>query len=208
MNTKTVFLDKDGTLIEDHPFDRASGQIHLLPGTVEGLRLLHQAGYALVVVADRLGTVPGWFTQDAMTYEEISLRTRLAMSDVPLRGFYVCPHHPDGFIAEYRTHCLCKKPKPGLLMQAACELTVDLGRSWMVGDILHDVEAGRSAGCRTVLLTNGHETEWDMTPMRWPDLLADNMLEAAHLIMVSDASFSDNLSRPLDAEDWLGPPST
>lgn len=193
MNAKTVFLDRDGTLIENHPFARTPDDIHLLPGTVKGLWLLHQAGYALVVVMDQSGIANGWFTQDAVTYEEISLRMRLAMFDIPLHGFYVCPHH--------RTHCLCRKPKPGLLMQAACELNVDLCRSWMVGDVLDDVETGRSAGCRTVLLTSGHETEWDMTPMRWPDLIADNVLEAAHLIMVADTSFSDNLSRPLDVED-------
>jgi histidinol-phosphate phosphatase family protein len=201
MNAKAVFLDRDGTLIENHSSGRMPDEMPLLPGAVEGLQLLHQAGYALVVVTDQAGIAHGRFTHDAMTYEEMNLRMRLSMFDIPLHGFYVCPHHSDGSIAGDQTHCLCRKPKPGLLMQAACELNVDLGRSWMVGGILDDVEAGQSAGCRTVLLTNGHETEWHMTPMRWPDLLADNVLEAAHLIMVADTSFSDNLSLPFDAED-------
>ena len=201
MNTRTVFLDKDGTLIENHPFDRSAEHIQWLPGTVEGLQLLHQAGYTLVVITNQSGIAQGRFTRDAVTCQEIGLRVRLAAFDVPLAGFYVCPHHPDGTIAEYRLDCLCRKPKPGLLMQAACELRLDLGRSWMVGDILHDVEAGRSAGCRTVLLTNGHETEWEMTPMRWPDLVANNLLEAAHLIMTADESLTEERPRPRRGEE-------
>jgi D,D-heptose 1,7-bisphosphate phosphatase len=201
MNTKTVFLDKDGTLIENHPFDRDPEHIRLLPGTVEGLHLLHEVGYLLVVITNQSGIAHGWFTRDAVTSQETGLRLLLAAFDIPLAGFYVCPHHPDGTIPEYRSDCVCRKPKPGLLMQAACELRLNLCRSWMIGDILHDVEAGRSAGCRTVLLTNGHETEWDMTPMRWPDLVANNVLEAAHLIMVADASLTEERPRPWSGEE-------
>jgi D,D-heptose 1,7-bisphosphate phosphatase len=201
MSTRTVFLDKDGTLIENDPFDRTPDHIRLMPGAVEGLKLLRQAGYALVVITNQAGIAHGWFTQDAITCEEVSLRIRLATFGIPLAGFYVCPHHPDGVRAEYRLHCLCRKPKPGMLMKAACELKLDLARSWMVGDILHDVEAGRSAGCKTVLLTNGHETEWDMTPIRWPDFVADNLVEAAHLILTQDESFTGGMRRPLEAEE-------
>jgi phosphoglycolate phosphatase-like HAD superfamily hydrolase len=91
-------------------------------------------------------------------------------------------------------------------MQAAADLHIDLERSWMIGDILHDVEAGRWAGCRTILLTNGNETEWEMSPMRWPDLVADNLLEAAHLITVADQSMAGGLQQPSgqDEEDSWG----
>jgi histidinol-phosphate phosphatase family protein len=201
LTAKAVFFDKDGTLIRNDPYDRSPEHIHLLPGTVEGMQLLHAAGYALVVISNQAGVAHGWFTARAIAAEERGLRHRLAGHQIPLAGYYVCPHHPDGTIAEYRLHCLCRKPKPGLLMLAACELQLDLGRSWMVGDILHDVEAGRSAGCKTVLLTNGNETEWEMTSMRWPDLIGDNVLEAAHLIMTVDESFSNDRSRPFEAEE-------
>ena len=79
-----------------------------------------------------------------------------------------------------------------MLRQAARELRIDLARSWMVGDILHDVEAGRSAGCRTILLTNGNETEWDMSALRWPDVLADNVWEAAHSVLGIDQYLTGN----------------
>jgi D,D-heptose 1,7-bisphosphate phosphatase len=205
MSRKAVLLDKDGTMIENDPFERGASHIRFLPGTIEGLRLLHQAGYALVVVTNQDGIARGWFPEEAVTDEEIGLRVKLATREIPLAGFYYCPHHPEGRIARFAHYCLCRKPKPGLLMQAACDLHIDLERSWMIGDILHDVEAGRWAGCRTILLTNGHETEWEMSPMRWPDLLADNLLEAAHLITVADHSLAEGLEQSSgqdEEESW------
>lgn len=163
MNSKAVLIDKDGTLIENRPFDWGGDNLRMLPGSVEGLRLLHIAGYALIVVTNQGGIAHGWFTEEAITNVEITLRIHLAAAGIPLSGFYYCPHHPQGTVPRYRTHCACRKPKLGMLMQAACELRIDLAQSWMMGDILHDVEAGRWAGCQTVLLTNGNETEWEMS---------------------------------------------
>ncbi|MCC2642079.1 MAG: D,D-heptose 1,7-bisphosphate phosphatase [Nitrospira sp.] len=201
MNCKAVFVDKDGTLIENRPFDWGGEDMRMLPGSVEGLRLLHLAGYALIVVTNQGGIAHGWFTEEAMTNVEITLRIRLAAAGIPLAGFYYCPHHPQGSVPRYTTHCACRKPKPGLLMQAAREVHVDLEQSWMVGDILHDVEAGRWAGCQTVLLTNGNETEWEMSAMRWPDLLADDVLEAARVIVATDQRQASGSRKPFEQEE-------
>jgi D,D-heptose 1,7-bisphosphate phosphatase len=201
MNSKAVFIDKDGPLIENRPFDWGGDNLRMLPGSVEGLRLLHHAGYALIVVTNQDGIAHGCCTEEAITNVEITLRIRLAAAEIPLSGFYYCPHDPQGTVPRYATHCACRKPKPGMLMQAACELRINLAQSWMVGDILHDVEAGRWAGCQTVLLTNGNETEWEMSAMRWPDLLADNVLEAAHLIMATDQRQASESRRPLENEE-------
>lgn len=183
---KAVFLDKDGTLIENHPFDRAPEHIEWMPGTIDGLRRLHCLGYALIVVSNQGGIAQGLFTVEDLLCEELALRAELAKFEVPLAGFYYCPHHPEGNIPSFSVHCYCRKPHPGLLIQAARELNVDPTHSWMIGDILHDVEAGRAAGCRTVLLTNGHETEWHLTAARWPDFIAGDVLEAARLITFND----------------------
>jgi D,D-heptose 1,7-bisphosphate phosphatase len=186
MSRKAVFLDKDGTLIENHPFDRSPEHIEWLSGTIEGLRLLHRSGYALIVVSNQGGIAQGRFTVEDLLREELALRAELAKFAIPLAGFYYCPHHPEGNVASFSVYCNCRKPNPGLLIQAARELGVDPTHSWMVGDILHDVEAGRAAGCRTILLTNGNETEWHLTPLRWPDLIADEVFEAARLITLTD----------------------
>ncbi|ODT46904.1 MAG: hypothetical protein ABS70_00075 [Nitrospira sp. SCN 59-13] len=186
MSLKAVFLDKDGTIIEDDVFTRQAGEIRLMSGSEAGLHLLHRGGYALIVVTNQGGIAQGRLTIESLMHEERGLQVTLSAQEIPLAGFYYCPHHPEGSVASLRRHCMCRKPKPGLLMKAADELHIDLHRSWMIGDILNDVEAGRGAGCKTILLTNGHETEWDMKPTRWPDFLADNLLEAAHLIMIAD----------------------
>jgi D-glycero-D-manno-heptose 1,7-bisphosphate phosphatase len=196
-----VFLDKDGTLIENVPIVRDTVTVHVLPGVLEGLRLLHRAGYLLVVVTNQGGVAQGLFGEEHVKHMEGGLRLVLSTFQIPLAGFYYCPHHPDGIVQPYAVQCLCRKPKPGLLLRAASDLAIDLERSWMVGDILHDVEAGRWAGCRTVLLDNGNETEWEMNETRWPDHLADDMLQAAQLILNAPSSASSQLSAPQEAED-------
>jgi D,D-heptose 1,7-bisphosphate phosphatase len=184
-----VFLDKDGTLIEDRPFfQRPEMTVQLLPGVVDGLRLLHDAGFLLVIVTNQGGVAQGRFTEDDVLQMEDGIRRALAVFEIPLSRFYYCPHHPQGTIPHYAIRCRCRKPGSGMLMQAAEDLHVDLGHSWMVGDILHDVEAGRSAGCRTVLIDNGNETEWVMSDMRWPHVVAEDMLTAARVIVEAPPS--------------------
>jgi histidinol phosphatase-like enzyme len=96
---------------------------------------------------------------------------------------YHCPHHVDGTVLAYARACSCRKPRPGMLLRAARDLDLDLGRSWMVGDILDDIEAGRRAGCRTVLLDVGSETEWRRGPLRVPDAVAGSLPEVADVIL-------------------------
>jgi D-glycero-D-manno-heptose 1,7-bisphosphate phosphatase len=187
MGERAVFLDKDGTLIEDVPYNVRPEQIRLLPGGAEGLRRLHAAGYRLIVVSNQSGVAHGYFAEEALAGVERRLRQLLAEAGVPLAGFYYCPHHPDGSVAAYRVACACRKPEPGLLLRAAREHGIDLARSWLIGDILNDVEAGRRAGCRTILLDNGHETEWVLTPLRTPDARAPDLDTAARIIAAGDA---------------------
>ena len=182
---RAVFLDKDGTLVEDDPLSAETTRVRFFPDVFAGLRLLHRAGYALIVVTNQGGVAQGRITDEDVHRRKAYLQSRLAEVGIPLDGFYYCPHHPEGIVKPYATHCLCRKPQPGLLVRASSELGVDVSQSWMVGDILHDVEAGRWAGCRTVLLNNGHETEWHLTEHRWPHYIADTLLEAAQLIALS-----------------------
>ncbi len=103
-----------------------------------------------------------------------------------LHAVYACPHHPKGRVPEYTCACLCRKPMPGLLRRAAADHGVDLRRSWFVGDILDDVEAGRRAGCRTILIDNGNETQWVVDPrnphLRTPDHVVRDLDAAARII--------------------------
>ncbi len=180
---KAVFLDKDGTLIRDIPYNVDPRKIRLEPGACEALRLLHARGYLLIVVSNQSGIARGFFPERALLGVRRKLDDIFSRSGVPLAGFYFCPHHPDGIVPGYRTKCFCRKPHPGMLLRAAKELQVELRLSWMVGDILDDVEAGRLAGCRTILIDNGNETRWKSTDMRKPDHYAPTLAQAARMIV-------------------------
>ncbi len=187
MNQRAVFLDKDGTLVEDVPYNADPARIRLSPGCAAGLRALSAAGFRLVVISNQSGVARGFFPEAALAAVEERLRELLAALGVPLAGFYYCPHHPEGSVPAYRRRCGCRKPEPGLLRRAAAIHRLDLAGSWIVGDILDDVEAGRRAGCRTVLIDNGNETEWAVTPGRQPHHRAASIDEAARIILAGDA---------------------
>ena len=186
MTIKAVFLDKDGTLIEDVPYNVDPERIQLTRGAVEGLKLLHAAGYQLIVITNQSGVARGYFPESALLAVEERSRQLLAEIGVSLAGFYYCPHHPDGVVPELAITCSCRKPEPGMLFHAADKHGIDIPESWFVGDILNDVEAGRRAGCRTILIDNGNETEWQLSPERSPHYIVTDLTEAAQVITSVD----------------------
>ena len=179
---RAVFLDKDGTLIKDVPYNVDPERIRLTSGAVEGLQLLHASGYQLIVITNQSGVARGYFPEAALVTVEARLGEMLAEFGVPLMGFYYCPHHPNGVVPALSITCDCRKPAPGLLLRAAAKRNIDLAQSWFIGDILNDVEAGRRAGCRTILIDNGNETEWQISPQRSPHYKVADLAEAALII--------------------------
>jgi D-glycero-D-manno-heptose 1,7-bisphosphate phosphatase len=182
---RAVFLDKDGTLIENVPYNVDVARIRLAPGAEEGLAMLHRAGFSLFVVSNQSGVARGYFPESALGGVEARLRELLSEFGVPLAGFAYCPHHPSGVVEGFAMACDCRKPAPGMIVRLAEQHGVDLASSWMVGDILDDVEAGRAAGCRTILIDNGNETEWLRSPGREPDHRATDLADAARTIVGS-----------------------
>jgi D-glycero-D-manno-heptose 1,7-bisphosphate phosphatase len=182
MIRRAAFLDKDGTLIEDVPYNVDPGRIRLAAGAAEGLPRLRAAGFRLIVISNQSGVAHGLFAEEALGAVRDRLHQLLADIGVELDGFYYCPHHPGGSVPRYAVACDCRKPEPGRILSAAREHGVAPGESWFIGDILDDVEAGHRAGCRAVLIDNGNETEWERSPLRWPDLVARDLAEAARLI--------------------------
>jgi histidinol-phosphate phosphatase family protein len=173
-----IFLDKDGTLVHDVPYNVDPARLRVTDGAMEAIRRWRAAGYRIVVVTNQSGIGRGLFDVAALERLHVALAGRLAEADAAIDGFFACPHTADA-------HCACRKPRPGMLLEAARALDIDLERSWMIGDILNDVEAGHRAGCRGVLVDNGNETEWLEGPMRTPDLRCANLLEAAVLTLRS-----------------------
>ena len=190
MKHVAVFLDKDGTLVENVPYNADPSRMRLSPGAADGIRMLGQAEFRLFVVSNQSGVARGLFGEQELVGVEAHLRTLMGQAGAKLDGFYYCPHHPEGSVAEYSFACDCRKPEPGMIVNAGRDHAIDLARSWLVGDILDDVEAGRRAGCRTILIDNGHETEWRTSPERTPDHVAADLIEAAEIILSASQPLS------------------
>ena len=168
---KAVFLDRDDTIIADMEFSTERAQLRLLPGAVEALRRLQDAGYLLIIVTNQSGVARGRFSEESLRDFHEHLLREIEQAGVRFAGLYYCPHYAEGKVAEYSIACDCRKPKPGLLLRAARELGVDLKQSWMVGDRPADIGAGRAAGCRTIRVGNAEWTESDpQADFETPDL--------------------------------------
>ncbi|WP_343673572.1 HAD family hydrolase [Chitinophaga sp.] len=190
---KAIFIDKDGTLIQDVPYNVDPDQIVLEQHAGRAMQLFSEQGFMLVVITNQSGIARGYFKEEQLAGVQQKINALLRAYNVRLDGFFYCPHHPQGTIRPYAVDCSCRKPRSGMLKAAAEKLNIDLTNSWMIGDILHDVEAGNQAGCRSLLVNNGHETEWTITPQRRPVYIASNLLDAAQFIIKvngHDASIS------------------
>lgn len=203
MNHRAVFLDRDGTLVHARHYPSRPDDLVLYSGVVSELATLSAAGFALIVVTNQSGIARGLFTTEALDRMHDHLRRELEAGGAYLDAIYICPHHPEGSVAGFTIDCNCRKPRPGMLLQAARDLGIDLNRSWLVGDILDDVEAGNRAGCRTVLVDLGTE-RMPQDPIRSPDLLARSTVHALQMIQSIDAN-----GTPVDLHylppTWRGP---
>lgn len=181
MSGQALFLDRDGTLVEPRHYPRTPEELVLLPGVGAALRSFRAAGFRLVVVTNQSGIAHGYFDETDLMRMHEHLAAQLRRDGVQLDGVYHCPHHPDGIVPEFSVRCDCRKPHPGLVRRAAQDLNIDPVRSWFIGDILDDIEAGRRAGCRTVLVDLGTESR-PSTPIRHPDYVARDIVHALAII--------------------------
>jgi D-glycero-D-manno-heptose 1,7-bisphosphate phosphatase len=180
---KAIFLDKDGTLVKDVPYNVDPELVSYSGFAVEALKLLQQEGYLLIVITNQSGVARGYFKEPELTLLFDSIKLDMATHGIQITGFYYCPHLPDAVVPDFSKHCQCRKPAPGMMLQASADFNIDLNRSWMIGDILDDMEAGNRAGCKTILLDAGNETEWEINSYRSPDYYADNLIAAAQIIL-------------------------
>jgi len=180
-----VFLDRDGTLIEERGYLSRLDGIALFPFTVDAVRLLNRAGLAVVVLTNQSGVARGYFEEAFVRETHRVLGERIAAGGGRIDAFYYCPHYADGKVERYRQACECRKPKPGMFLRAAADLSLDLARSFSVGDRWSDVEAGLAAGARGVLVRTGFGRIAVEEPR--PDLatalVAANLVEATSWIL-------------------------
>ena len=185
MTRPAVFLDRDGTLIEEHGYLDRLDLLSIFPWTADALRLLTRAGFATVVITNQAAVGRGIIDEAFLHEVHDEISARLARGGAVIDAYYHCPHAPDAKIEPYRQICRCRKPAPGLIERACREMDLDPARSVMVGDRWLDVGCGRAAGTRAILVRTGHGAhEADVPPgdLR-ADAILNNLMEAAGWIL-------------------------
>lgn len=152
---RAVFLDRDGTINEDRGYIQDTSDFIFEHRSIDAIRLLNRAGFKVVVISNQAGIALGHCTIEAVDRLHKWVSDQLAVYEAVVDGFYYCPHHPEGQ-GVYRKVCECRKPAPGLLLQAAADFSIDLAASWMVGDHQSDIKAAQAAGVKPVFILTGH----------------------------------------------------
>jgi D-glycero-D-manno-heptose 1,7-bisphosphate phosphatase len=173
-----VFLDRDGVINENREdYVKSVDELKFLPGSVEAISRLTAAGFRVIIVSNQQGVGRGLILHETLEQINKALLDELASVGSGVSGIYYCPHLKE-------EDCACRKPKPGLLLQAAADMGFDVAGSVFVGDSVGDIEAGRAAGCQTILVLSGKTMEHEVAAMRTrPDHVVPDLSEAAELIV-------------------------
>lgn len=180
-----VFFDRDGTLNEDVGYLRTPEELQMIPGAVEAVRLLNDRHILTCVISNQSGIARGLLSEDNLAAIHRRMEAELAEGGAHLDRIYYCPHHPTQGRPPYNIECSCRKPRTGMLDEAAGELSIALPRSFVVGDKTLDIEVGKASGTRTVLVLTGYgRTAVDECRRNGitPDYVAPTVLEAVQFI--------------------------
>jgi D-glycero-D-manno-heptose 1,7-bisphosphate phosphatase len=192
VSRKAAFIDRDGVLNEERAFVHRIEDFVFVPGAIEALRMLKAAGYLLVVVTNQSGIARGLYSEADYLALTAHVRERLEAEGISLDAVEYCPHLPDAPVTRYRLECDCRKPKPGMLRRAIRALDIDPGASFLVGDRVSDVEAGRAAGIgRCFLVRTGYPLTGEAAARA--DAVYDDLLACVkHVLCAGDASIAES----------------
>jgi len=180
-----VFLDRDGVIIRKAPqgeYIRSWSEVQFLPGAIKALVSLYQAGLKIIVVTNQRGVALGRVTRESLEDIHAHLQAELLQSGVSIAEIYCCTH-------DLSAHCACRKPRPGMLLSAAQTHRLNLQNCWMVGDALSDVEAGKRAGCKTIMI---RQDAGSWATALEPDFVVTDLSEGAHFILRLSNSKADS----------------
>lgn len=157
MKNKAIFLDRDGTINVDKDYLYEVEKFEFVEGALEGLKLLYNLGYILIVVTNQAGIARGYYTEEDLKKVNDFMKEKLLENGIKISKCYFCPHHKDKGIGKYKIDCECRKPKPKMLLDGIKEFNIDPKQSYMIGDKLSDVYAGLNAGVKSVMVETGKE---------------------------------------------------
>lgn len=185
-----IFLDRDGTINDEVGYLDSADKLRIIPAAFKAVRLINSSGMKAVVITNQAGVAKGLFTEEFVREINEQIQSALLAQGALIDRFYFCPHHPTEGIDPYRLICNCRKPEPGLLLQAAVDLNIDLARSYFIGDRLRDVETAHRAGAKGVLVMTGYGQDLMQksgpdraNELNQPDYIAQDILEAVHWIL-------------------------
>ncbi|MBN1796777.1 MAG: HAD family hydrolase [Sedimentisphaerales bacterium] len=199
MPERAIFLDRDNTLIEDPGYINDPEQVKLIDGTAEVLIELKKMGYKLIIVSNQSAVARGIVTEKVLAKIHEKLEKLLAQQGAKIDRIYYCPYHPEGVIPKYRAESDLRKPRPGMILKAAEDMDIDLPHSWLIGDSARDIEAGKSAGCTTILIENASHNRTLEPKMEAPDYRAVNMKEVVNIIKKHDHDL-EKMNNPAGTE--------
>lgn len=183
-----VFLDRDGTILDELGYLTPDSTIHVYPYTIDAIRLLARAGFAVVAITNQGGIGLGLYDHAFVDRTHADLTRQFEAGGAPIAGWYYCPHHPEAVVPEFKQVCGCRKPATGLVTAAAKDLDLDLAGSWVVGDQWRDIEVAHRTGARSILVRTGYGRRLEHN---WPDgiarptIVADNLMAAAAHILAT-----------------------
>ena len=183
VDQRAVFLDRDGTINEEVGYLSRLEQLKIFPSSAAAIRILNQRNIPVIVVTNQSGVARGYFKEDFVHEVHELLQKQLGIADAHIDAFYYCPHHPTEGHSPYLQICSCRKPEVGMLLQAARDLHLDLSRSYMVGDMMKDVLAGKKAGTKSILVMTGYGAGEKPDEDLFPDYTAPDLLAAVDWIL-------------------------
>jgi len=187
---KAVFLDRDGTINKEVNYLNHPDQIELIPGSAEGIKLLNDNGFTVVVITNQSGVARGIIEEEKLFLIKDRLCSLLKEKGAGIDGYYYCPHYLQGKVKKYAVKCDCRKPDPGMLKQAAENLDIDLKGSYVVGDKVCDIELGKNVGAVSIMVKTGYGESEAKNCEPSPDHTAENLFDAAQWII------KNNLDQP------------
>ncbi|HOX15273.1 MAG TPA: HAD family hydrolase [Smithellaceae bacterium] len=185
-----IFLDRDGTINDEVGYLDSADKLRIIPAAFKAVRLINSSGMKAVVITNQAGVAKGLFTEEFVREINEQIQSALLAQGALIDRFYFCPHHPTEGNDPYRLICDCRKPEPGLLLQAAVDLNIDLARSYFIGDRLRDVETAHRVCAKGVLVMTGYGQDLmqksgpdQANELNQPDYIAQDILEAVHWIL-------------------------
>jgi len=188
MKNKAVFLDRDGTIIEEANYLANPDGVRLIDDAAKGIKLLRDAGYLIIITSNQSGVARGYFSEQTLLKVNQRMQEHLQEEGTDYDGLYYCPHHKQGKVEAFALECDCRKPNPGMIHQANQDFELDLYQSWVVGDKLADVKFGLTVNCQTALVLTGYgqsTRDAGFNKDERPSLIVKNLHAAALAIIAS-----------------------